>query len=297
MEAEAVHQRQRAPARAVPRAERGEEPNRRGRDVARRRGLVVAARREADADDRDRRVDRLERVVAGGEERAGSRGRDVRCRSSRTAGAGTPAGSARSRRRTASRSGSAAATSVSQAANAAGVAVPSSTLPRRVRVDGERRRAAPASSRDRDRHGRGPRRPGSSSGRSGRKRTVSTDCFEPERRHLRRRNARRRRPAYLPVSSLAPISAAGAAARAARAPPQHTAAATVLRTESPVRRRALPLLGARGSVPVDAEVRRARRRAGGRRRTEPGRRRRGPSPPPPRAIAARAAVVVEVPRC
>ena len=87
VEAEAVHQRQRAAARAVPGPERGEEPHRRRGDVARRGGLVVAPRREPEADDADRRVDGLERVVAGGEERARPRGRDVRAGRRRTAGA------------------------------------------------------------------------------------------------------------------------------------------------------------------------------------------------------------------
>ena len=55
MEAEAVHQRPRPPARPIPGAERAEEADGRRRDVVPRGRAVVPARREPDADDGDRR--------------------------------------------------------------------------------------------------------------------------------------------------------------------------------------------------------------------------------------------------
>ena len=69
VEAEAVHQRPRPAALAVPRAERAQEAHRRRRDVVLRLRMVVAARRQADADHRDRRIDALQRVVRRGEVR------------------------------------------------------------------------------------------------------------------------------------------------------------------------------------------------------------------------------------
>ena len=63
VEAERVHQRPRTATRPVPGAERAQEPDRRGRDVAPRFRLVVPARRQPDADDLERGIDGLERVV------------------------------------------------------------------------------------------------------------------------------------------------------------------------------------------------------------------------------------------
>ena len=80
VEAERVHQRPRPAARPVPGAEGAEEADRRGRDVALRLRLVVPARREPDADDLERGIDRLQGVVGGREIRPeGRRGR-VRAR-------------------------------------------------------------------------------------------------------------------------------------------------------------------------------------------------------------------------
>ena len=58
-----VHQRLRPATRPVGRAEVVQKPHRRARDVRARVRIVVAARREADTDDVDARIDRLERVV------------------------------------------------------------------------------------------------------------------------------------------------------------------------------------------------------------------------------------------
>jgi hypothetical protein len=69
VEAEPVHQGQFPPARPVPRAERCEEPDGGGGHVATGERTVVPPRREADADNREIRVDCLERVVARREER------------------------------------------------------------------------------------------------------------------------------------------------------------------------------------------------------------------------------------
>ena len=77
MEAEPVHERCGTPTCAVPASERLEEAHRRGGDVARGAGIIVAARREPDTDHRDRRIDRLEGVVRGREVRTGGCGRDV----------------------------------------------------------------------------------------------------------------------------------------------------------------------------------------------------------------------------
>ena len=69
MERELVHDRPRAVAGAVGGAEVADEAHGRAGDVAPRVRVVVAARREPDADHVDGRVGGLERVVRGGEQR------------------------------------------------------------------------------------------------------------------------------------------------------------------------------------------------------------------------------------
>ena len=77
VEREGVHERPGAAARAVRRTGRGDEVQRRDRDVGARPRVVVAPLREGEAEHADLRIDRLQRVVARRERAHVGRGREL----------------------------------------------------------------------------------------------------------------------------------------------------------------------------------------------------------------------------